>query len=340
MRIVVSVAASLILGIALTSPSQAAWSLIENFNALNLGGLDTQNGWTVTNQPASISVVGDPSSQYSNRALRIQNQSTAEVGAYKALGAGIPDGGTATVYLRVRNATSSADMGFGATSIVEPASFGSFDAQALTTNGNLNVRNGSVAPTTTTLKQYGGNIWTNVWMVIDNSADTTTIYSTIGNTAATGTPSVVGAFRNGAIANPLINFQVRSAASQLSAAYIDDIYLDLAGVNLTRPTVVTSARGDANGDGLVNSVDLAAIQANYNQSVLLRSQGDLNSDGIVNIYDFREWKDLTSFGSGGGSISFAVPEPSGITMLAATLLGLAWSGRRGKRAVGDLPVCA
>lgn len=340
MRTIFGVMASAILCASLAPPSQAAWTLIENFNALNLGGLDTQNGWTVTHQPASISVVSDPSSEYTNRALRIQNQSTAEVGAYKALGAGIPEGSTATVFLRVRNATSSADLGFGATSIAEPTSFGSFDAQALTTNGNLNVRNGSTAPTTINLKQYGGNIWTNVWMVIDNAADTTTIYSTTGNAAATGTPSVVGAFRNGAIANPLLNFQVRSAASQLSAAYIDDIYLDLSGTNLTRPTLVTATRGDVNGDGVVNSVDLGVIQTNYNQSVLLRSEGDLNSDGIVDIYDFREWKDLTLFGSGGGAIAFAVPEPSGLTVVAVGLLGLSWRRRRSKYTLTDSPMCA
>ena len=44
--------------------------------------------------------------------------------------------------------------------------------------------------------------------------------------------------------------------------------------------------GDANGDRIVNDLDLAALAVNWQQSGKVWAQGDFNGDGLVNDLDF------------------------------------------------------
>ncbi len=97
-------------------------------------------------------------------------------------------------------------------------------------------------------------------------------------------------------------------------------------------TVVPLA-GDANGDGITNSQDLATISSQWNQSGYFLA-GDLNGDGIVNTQDLAlvsaNWLG-TSLGhsTAAGSQNAAVPEPS--TLILAAIVGLAMLLMRRRR---------
>ncbi|HEX4415272.1 MAG TPA: dockerin type I domain-containing protein, partial [Lacipirellulaceae bacterium] len=82
---------------------------------------------------------------------------------------------------------------------------------------------------------------------------------------------------------------------------------------------------DFNGDGVVNSLDLAIWQQNVGitagATVL---QGDANGDGRVDGQDFLIWQShLGPYPGAGSGSSFAViPEPTSIALVLMS--GLAW----------------
>ncbi|HVU87565.1 MAG TPA: dockerin type I domain-containing protein [Pirellulales bacterium] len=99
----------------------------------------------------------------------------------------------------------------------------------------------------------------------------------------------------------------------------------------------TMLAGDANGDGIVNSQDIALISSNWLASNSL--PGDVNFDGIVNSQDIAlissNWLQSRSPGSGmaSGAQSAPVPEPSSLILLAGGLstVGLLRYRRKEKR---------
>ena len=69
--------------------------------------------------------------------------------------------------------------------------------------------------------------------------------------------------------------------------------------------------GDANGDGLVNDTDGAALAANWQQSNKAWADGDFNADGWVDDADASIMAANWGYGA---SEATAVPEPSGIVL--------------------------
>jgi hypothetical protein len=49
--------------------------------------------------------------------------------------------------------------------------------------------------------------------------------------------------------------------------------------------IMSAIYGDANLDGVVDSLDLAIVQAHYGQSGMSWAQGDFNYDGVVDAID-------------------------------------------------------
>ena len=88
--------------------------------------------------------------------------------------------------------------------------------------------------------------------------------------------------------------------------------------------------GDANLDGKVDINDLTIVLANYNQTGMTWTQGEFTGDGTVNINDLTIV--LAHYGQSIGasaSVGFsAVPEPSGLLLLALAALGLLAYARR------------
>jgi hypothetical protein len=94
-----------------------------------------------------------------------------------------------------------------------------------------------------------------------------------------------------------------------------------------------ASTADFNGDGTVNSADLARWKAGFGTiSAALSSQGDADRDGDVDGADFLAWQRQLS---GGGGALEAVPEPaSGVMLLFGMLVGgLRWSGGLDQRKI-------
>ena len=106
---------------------------------------------------------------------------------------------------------------------------------------------------------------------------------------------------------------------------------------------VVKLPGDANGDGFVDGTDLDIVLSNYNRTGATWAQGDFNGDGVVNGQDldailsnYNQNNGIYGMfgpgGSGGSSVTMAVPEPGTLSMLALGVVGvLAWTARRNRR---------
>ena len=84
-------------------------------------------------------------------------------------------------------------------------------------------------------------------------------------------------------------------------------------------------QGDFNFDGNIDFADFLILADNFGTET---SQGDYDFNGVVNLADFAQLKAAFSAGAGEPTVS-AVPEPSGLTLLAlATLVGFAFRKQR------------
>ena len=128
-----------------------------------------------------------------------------------------------------------------------------------------------------------------------------------------------------------VHFDFRNAAQHLGTMVLD--------VNPALNHVV--AFGDANGDGIVNGLDIAAVASHWMQTGT-SLPGDANGDGIVNGLDISliasSWLAIApGTGTGSGAAS-AVPEPSGVVLNLLAALSFCGGGlcrRRSWRAKQD-----
>jgi len=107
-----------------------------------------------------------------------------------------------------------------------------------------------------------------------------------------------------------------------------DIYGDTA-----RPTLVWSVTaGDTDGDGLIDTTDLAALAGHWGQGGAGWNGGDFNNDGIVDARDLDalrlNWSGTPSAFAQAVSATNFVPEPSSLGLLGLGLLLVAVRGRR------------
>ena len=85
----------------------------------------------------------------------------------------MPDGATSTFFTKVYVTTTALDQSFGLTSVDGPTNFGNFLCQAAFVRGNLLVRNGGSSTTVGTIQ---ANTWYYVWFVVNNQANTYSVY--------------------------------------------------------------------------------------------------------------------------------------------------------------------
>ena len=90
--------------------------------------------------------------------------------------------------------------------------------------------------------------------------------------------------------------------------------------------------GDANIDGTVDINDLSKVLTEDDKTGMTWADGDFDGNGIVNINDLS--KVLTNYDKKSSACAAgikAVPEPSGLVLLAVSLCGLLAYGRRRRR---------
>ena len=244
MRRLVSGMGAATLGIAAllsVSAAQASWMMMDNFEGLTLGNIHGQNGWLLrTDAPASDptagNVVVDPMVP-SNKVLAVTTKNARIRKAQT-----IANNTTATLFTRFRF-TGTKNFSFGMSDIAAAGGdFNDYESQINMNNtaNELKIRDAGTADVLTTLNP---DTWYNLWMVIDNASDTTRVYLNTGmNGATSGNQLSNGGqtafvFRNSGAAQPMLNLLVMTGSNPDHAGplYLDDLYSDTGGQNLTNP---------------------------------------------------------------------------------------------------------
>jgi autotransporter-associated beta strand protein len=105
-----------------------------------------------------------------------------------------------------------------------------------------------------------------------------------------------------------------------------EIFLDTISYNPDAMLAAAPVPGDFNGDGVVNFDDYSTWSSSYGQVSSL-ADGNGNNNGTVDAADYVVWRKIMSMAGSGSSAladSPAVPEPSGLVLLAVAgfLLGI------------------
>lgn len=236
------------------TPLFSAFILVENFDSLATGPLGGQNGWTAG---SLWSVAAAPTGGSGQSGAGLFSTSSTQA-AYKFLDPVITNSNTAaTLFFRLRR-EGLVNTSSGLSDDPAGTLFGNFEAQINSQSGtNFNVRDAGV------FDNLGANsflntTWYNVWMVVNNTTDTYRLWMDVGNFGSPSTAQTAIAdpnggagdfeftFRNsggGLESNPLngVLFAIGSDANSNGTFYIDDIYVDTAGQNLTNPVPEPSA---------------------------------------------------------------------------------------------------
>lgn len=226
-----------ILGALTTASSHAAFVLLDNME----GG----NNWSAFDgTPGTI--VTDPANSGNNVFSIGYGTNVNNSDSYLSLGSGIAHNTTGTLFLRVRTTANEGafDWVFGTTHVANPGASGTTGAwNSYVGYGVMNSSGGTdteMAVRDGTGFDFFGpaspDTWYNVWFVLDNENKETTMYYNTGfGTPATdaSTLSATGGFRN-VNTDDLINLWVRNNSAS-TTGYIDDVYLDTTGINLTNP---------------------------------------------------------------------------------------------------------
>lgn len=164
------------------------------------------------------------------------NQYLESYGSYLPLGAcSIPDSDTeTTVFFRIYEiAGTGPDCSIGLSHLPTPTGdWNDFEAYVLLVNGNLQARNNGSS--TTIVSGITEGVWYNIWLVLNNNANTYDVYVTTGSDDATTAGAQKAndfGFRNDA--GDLMSFKV--FGRDWAPARIDDIHIS-AGTNLSTPS--------------------------------------------------------------------------------------------------------
>ncbi|MBP8606388.1 MAG: immunoglobulin domain-containing protein [Phycisphaerae bacterium] len=217
--------------------------LLDDFESYTPGALVNAGGTPWTMLP-SWSGAAYFQAEADNTYVAYWGANNGTRGIYRSLGDNrIPASDTATtVFMRVLAETANTDASFGLTDLAVPTLggdgypvFGDFEVQAALISGTLRARN---AGTIVNLATISVGTWYNIWLVVNNSTDTYSLYMTTGQTSAMGTTPLASnfGFRNGAAANDLVTIlAIGATKANPERVRIDDIHI-MPGVNLTNPT--------------------------------------------------------------------------------------------------------
>jgi rhamnogalacturonyl hydrolase YesR len=160
----------------------------------------------------------------------------------------IADGTTATLYQRFAIDDSIIDLVLGASDVATPSSYGDYETglRLHTASNRFEARSGN------TYQEISDDLvqletWYEVWTVINNADDTYDVYVRGGSNFREQTLLRANIpFRNGTSQSILryvltLNPSQGNASSRGSVCF-DDLAIDLSGVNLTRPSAVSTPR--------------------------------------------------------------------------------------------------
>jgi hypothetical protein len=196
----------------------------------------------VDSERAEYSVAVDPDNPGNKTLLAVGDSDpdaeAIQARAYLGLGASaIPVGSTGTVFFRMR-AGNGADFVFGASDSATPVTFSDFEGYMVMAGSQFRVRN---AGANDAVGSYTGDEWYNVWLVLDNDANQSSLYVSQGTDPAGFLGS--GAFRtgNGDPSGNLVSLNLimgRPHTTNSATGYLDDIFVDNSGRNLSLPPML------------------------------------------------------------------------------------------------------
>jgi hypothetical protein len=229
----------------------ADFTLLDDFQGLNLGNVNGQNGWTASS--TSGTVVTDPG----DAANQLLSVTTTSANVYKALGAPLSNTSTGTLYYQMKRG-DLVNMSTGLSDVAAPTGFGDYESQLNVNSLTINpqpIRMRDAAAFDAVQETFASGVAYHVWHVIDNATDTTKLYiqsATAGSPVLqlNGTQSDF-LFRNSTTtttaANELLTFLVKTGGANATDAahagplFIDNIYFDGAGSNLAVPATLISS---------------------------------------------------------------------------------------------------
>lgn len=268
-----------------------AFSLVDDFQSYQAGAVTTTTGG-VWSQVGANTLIQD---ENGNRFISWGANGT---GARRVLGVdSLLNGTTGTYFMRVRVNTSFPDNSFGFTDVAAPTVWGDFKVQvALIEQGGmirLGARNG--ASVTWQADNLAVGVWYNLWLVVNNAANTYDMYLSQG-------------FEDGVLIGSNILYRGGAAAGDLSSAFllgnrdplavsIDDLYF---------------VSGIASNNPIPEPLELVFLQNPTDQNVLVGGDISLSASvaGGTAVREF-QWQ----FSTDDGDVWSDVPGATGATLL-------------------------
>jgi hypothetical protein len=239
-----------LLALACLAPATmfGAWAPFDDFEAYSTGALNGNGGWVAD---ANWTITAAPLGGTGRAASGLTSAANAR--AYKPLPLAIADASTAaTIFFRFYR-SGGINLSIGLSDDAVPVAFTGFEsqinAQHTASPDTMKVRDGGafddLGPNT-----FQNETWYNVWMVVNNAANSFQVWIDTGAQAPAFASNHVldpvgGApgdfdfgFRNGAAANPLTTFVAIMGGDTVTGRfYMDDIYVDTSAQNLSSPTI-------------------------------------------------------------------------------------------------------
>lgn len=233
--------------------ADAAFAPLETFDSLTLGSLGTQNGWqTFENNEGSVNVAidpADPTNQVMELNLGQSFGPTARDRFSSAnIAAPVAAGDTATMFFRIRYSGTNVDAATGFSELSDPfrvdganhirsklglgAVSGVVRTEVFDEGANNFVDSGDLEPDT----------WYNAWMVADTSTGTYELFVQGGSTdyasqtvvlSRRSTPETLDIITAPATLERFGIAGNNNGVSPGGTVYLDDIYFDPTGKNLT-----------------------------------------------------------------------------------------------------------
>lgn len=229
--------------------ARAEFVLLDNFGSGTLGGgLNTSNpGWSTT---AVYTVATDPTNPANKVAAAVQAAAANNQTAVLPFGAGnvIANGTTGTVFFRMMRGPTAATNFLGYVNSGTTADFAQ-RRSGIGSNGGATqpmvMRGGSNTNVVTSgFTNLSQDSWYRYWVVMDNAADTFTIYSQregsspLPQTLLSNAAGSTQTFISGTTSALQSLFFAQTSTGGNMDFYFDDIYIDPTGSNLAMPPVV------------------------------------------------------------------------------------------------------
>jgi len=215
--------------------AQAGFILVENFEDLDLGSIDGQNGWDASGLGGDVVTLPG---QGDNQVLEL----TVNTGVLRK-GLTIPQGETRMLFLRFRF-DGSHNYSLGMSHLSAPTEYGDFgpELRRVTAQDRLEIHNGQNYDV---LDELDSLTWYNLWALVDNTSGTTQVWlhTRDGEAAEAGDQldangQTVFNFRNFS-GQDLISFYLKAAdgGSGRDPLWLDDIHIENVNglANLANP---------------------------------------------------------------------------------------------------------